>query len=482
MLTQQQQRILYNKIVEKETSKYFDLNIDKILEHWEPFHAIRELIANASDETILTNCKKDFVLTASNDNTCLTIRDYGRGLKPLYLMQNESSEKLAHSGVVGKFGIGLKDAFATFDRHNIKIKIISKHGIISIVKKNKNNFDKIQSLHAKIESSHPDFVGTQIEISGLKPLDIILAKEQFLKYDSKEVLQETPYGTVYKRELWEPASIYINGSKISSEQNFLFHYDITNPSRDMRKSLNRERTNVGRKAFEQSIVKILLHSPLLVETLSDNLKQTESTSCDELTYDEVLIHVIRHMKDCCFLTLEQMSNSTWVQRIVAAKKTIIKVSKQIAEKIERVYDIRGVLVMTGNYFATTFDDSIKFDFVKYNDLTPLEKKIFDKNDEILSLLGWKTSSLISIKISNTLENKILGLWDPKTNSVVIRRDQLTSLTKYCGVLLHEYTHYMTQLKDGTIAFESHLTESIGELAAKLIACKVENKVYQSMFE
>src|SRR5438552_18890801 len=34
--------------------KRFDLNIDKILENWEICHAIRELIANAIDESVLT--------------------------------------------------------------------------------------------------------------------------------------------------------------------------------------------------------------------------------------------------------------------------------------------------------------------------------------------------------------------------------------------------------------------------------------------
>lgn len=31
-------------------TKEFDLNIEKILENWEIYHAIRELIANALDE------------------------------------------------------------------------------------------------------------------------------------------------------------------------------------------------------------------------------------------------------------------------------------------------------------------------------------------------------------------------------------------------------------------------------------------------
>ena len=34
--------------------KLFDLNIEQVLEHWEPRHALREIIANALDEQLLT--------------------------------------------------------------------------------------------------------------------------------------------------------------------------------------------------------------------------------------------------------------------------------------------------------------------------------------------------------------------------------------------------------------------------------------------
>ena len=35
-----------------EKIREFDLNIEKILENWEVYHAIREIIANALDEQI----------------------------------------------------------------------------------------------------------------------------------------------------------------------------------------------------------------------------------------------------------------------------------------------------------------------------------------------------------------------------------------------------------------------------------------------
>ena len=41
--------------LDKGKVKEFDLNIEKILENWENYHAIREIIANALDEQVLTN-------------------------------------------------------------------------------------------------------------------------------------------------------------------------------------------------------------------------------------------------------------------------------------------------------------------------------------------------------------------------------------------------------------------------------------------
>lgn len=43
-------------------AKKFDLNIEKILEDWEVYHAIREVIANAIDEEILTRTRKMEIL------------------------------------------------------------------------------------------------------------------------------------------------------------------------------------------------------------------------------------------------------------------------------------------------------------------------------------------------------------------------------------------------------------------------------------
>lgn len=85
------------------TNNLFDLNIEKVLDHWGVEHAIRETIANALDERTLTGTKN--IEIAHHNGTC-SIRDYGRGLKYVHFTQNENSEKMTPTNLIGKFGVG----------------------------------------------------------------------------------------------------------------------------------------------------------------------------------------------------------------------------------------------------------------------------------------------------------------------------------------------------------------------------------------
>src|SRR5947199_7791669 len=99
------------------SERYFDLNIEKILEGWEVRHAIRELIANALDEQVLSNTQD--VTIASDSSGNWHIRDFGRGIRYEYLTQNENHEKLKNAGkVIGKYAVGLKDALAALNRRS----------------------------------------------------------------------------------------------------------------------------------------------------------------------------------------------------------------------------------------------------------------------------------------------------------------------------------------------------------------------------
>lgn len=141
--------------------KKFDLNIEKVLEDWEVYHALREVIANAIDEQILTQTKD--IRIYKDEQSRWRVRDFGGGLRYEHLTQNENKEKLNHpNSVIGKFGVGLKDALAALDRHEVKVQIRSKHGDITLGKSSKHGFDDVVTLHALItEPSDVRFIGTE---------------------------------------------------------------------------------------------------------------------------------------------------------------------------------------------------------------------------------------------------------------------------------------------------------------------------------
>jgi DNA gyrase/topoisomerase IV subunit B len=74
-------------------TKGFDLNIEKVLENWEVSHALREIIANALDEQLLTNTAQIKII---KEGSVWIIRDYGRGLQPMHLTQNENGVFMKH--------------------------------------------------------------------------------------------------------------------------------------------------------------------------------------------------------------------------------------------------------------------------------------------------------------------------------------------------------------------------------------------------
>src|SRR5262249_29871223 len=153
-------------------TRKFDLNIEKVLEDWWPAEALREIIANALDEEALTNTKSVEIFKDKAGDW--HVRDYGRGIRHEHLTQNENTEKLSQPDkVIGKFGVGLKDALATFDRNRIKVQLFSKYEDIRLGKAAKHGFGDITTLHALIsDASDPQRIGTDVVLSGLREEDV----------------------------------------------------------------------------------------------------------------------------------------------------------------------------------------------------------------------------------------------------------------------------------------------------------------------
>src|ERR1700691_502594 len=142
-----------------EQVRRFDLNIEKILEGWETCHAVREIIANALDEQALTGTNE--VKISKDLKGVWHIQDFGRGLRYEHLTQNENQEKLKNpTKLIGKFGVGLKDALATLNRRKVDVLIRSKFGDITLGQTPKHGFPDVVTLHAVVNApSDPEMVG-----------------------------------------------------------------------------------------------------------------------------------------------------------------------------------------------------------------------------------------------------------------------------------------------------------------------------------
>src|SRR5258708_33001379 len=216
----------------------FDLNIERVLENWTVAHALREVIANALDEQALTGTREPQI--SQDGEGRWHVRDWGRGLRYEHLTQNENREKLAHPDVVvGKFGVGLKDALATFDRNRISVSIKSKNGDITTGKQAKHGFTDIKTLHALIsDPADPDFVGTEFIFYGdrLGEKQVEEAKGLFLHYAGDKVIGTTHAGAVLRPADGKArARIYVNALRLAEADNFLSSSNITSPTKALRR-------------------------------------------------------------------------------------------------------------------------------------------------------------------------------------------------------------------------------------------------------
>lgn len=465
-----------HRVLEK---KKFDLNIEKILEDWKIYHAIREVIANAIDEQILTKTKPIKIFKDKDGKW--HIHDFGRGLRYEHLTQKENDEKLKNPYVIGKFGIGLKDALATFDRHNVKVLIKSKHGDITIGKSQKQEFEDILTLHAYIfPPSNPKFAGTEFILEGVSDEDIEKAKDLFLIFSREKTIEKTEYGEVLKKKS-KIARIYINGVKVAEEENFLFSYNITSLTKKMRQALNRERTNVGRSAYSDRVKSILLSckSKEMAEFLVDDLKNYVTGKMhDELKWMDIQEHAVKILnatEKVVFFTPDELMTATdMVDEAKAGWYKIVTIPENLKERIRGSKDISGNIIRDLEKFYSEYEESFEFKFIKPNQLDIAERNIFDMTDKIFSLIGGKPEIIKEVKISETMRKEIgsfieaLGTWDPKTKSIIIKRSQLENIEKYAGTLLHETAHAISGADDVSREFEIELTEIIGRICGKLI--------------
>jgi hypothetical protein len=458
--------------------RHFDLNIEKILEGWEIRHAIREIIANALDEQVLSRTAD--VQITQEDGSSWHIRDFGRGLKYEHLTQNENQEKLTNpSMVIGKFGVGLKDALVTLNRNGVNVLMRSKFSEITLGQVAKHGFSDVVTLHAVVNPPmDSSFIGTDVVLSGVAAGDIADAKNFFLAFSDETVLDRKPYGQILRRDPARNARIYVTGMLVAEEENFAFSYNITSLTAAMRKALNRERTNVGRTAYSDRVKQMLLASVTspVADTLAGDLVKIEAgTNRDEVKWTDVAVHacqILNASKKVMFVTASELIlHKAAIDDAQADGLKIVAVPENIRNSLRGISDPKGNLVRDISVYQSEWEKSFQFKFVPVDKLSKFERTVIAQRKAIANLVGGLPKKVREIKISETMRPDFLtgnateGLWDPASSSIIVSRSLLNSLSSFAGTLLHEIAHAKSGYDDVTRDFESELTHMLGQVAA-----------------
>jgi hypothetical protein len=455
------------------TPALFDLNIEEVLEHWEVEHAIREIIANALDEQFLTGTG-DVEISEDGDRTC-RIRDFGRGLAIEHFTLSENAEKLtAPEGVIGKFGVGLKDALATFHRRGVGVTIVSAHGTFRLREAHKHNFEGITTLHVERSAGVDGMAGTEVILDGVESEDVAKAKALFLRFSTETRIERTAYGEVLRKGPWD-ARVYISGVLANEEGNFLFSYNITSLTEGMKKRLNRERLNVGRTTYAERVKAILrsAESPTVTDALAAQVGQrAKGSQCDEMQWIEIsqrALNLLHARAEVTYLTEEEMRlHPDVVDNMRRDGYEVVAVDDAQKAKLEAQVEEGDTDLRTLEGYIEQYNDSFQYQFVAVEELTPQERAVFAATPSLLRLVGIDERAFPAVRISETMRvglDSTVGVWDRELRAIVIKREQLSSIESYGGTLLHEAAHATTDAVDATRFFESVLTRYLGTVAA-----------------
>lgn len=460
-------------------ARKFDLNMGEVLEAWGVADAAREVIANALDEQTLTDTSE--VEIYEDDDGRWHIRDYGRGLRHEHLTQNEDEEKLNNPDkVIGKFGVGLKDALATFYRNGVDVTIHSKHETITVEKASKADFEDIETLHGLVYPPEQDIEGTDVVLDGITESQIDQAKSNFLRFTDDELLEKTKFGEVYSSPTGSDSRIYVTGLKVATEENFLFNYNITKTTKTVRDALNRERSNVGRTAYSSRVKKILREcktTEVAQRLVEDFENFTDGTTHDEVNWKPIRLHAVKLLNeqdDVVFATVdERHSNADLLNHARRDGYRVVTVPENIRNEIPDERDSEGNRLRDVGTYLEEYNESFEYNWVSEDEMTENELEVWNHRDDILNLLN--NPPVEEIQVSETIRmtergEMANGVWDGSEQRIVIRRQQLNSVQDFAGTLLHEVAHPRSGgAPDLSKPFENALTGLLGEVAESAIS-------------
>ena len=448
-----------------ENKEIFDLNIQNILNDWTVSDAIREIIANAIDEAILTNTNQPMISYDQN-NKILVISDFGRGISIEKFTQNENSEKTNCNQMIGKFGIGLKDAIAVLFNNNKKIIFNSPYGSFKPILLNKVGINQeIQTIHITYNPIKKIEIGTTVIIENIDENEYLFAIDNFLIYSKRDLIFKCDNGEIFNRNI--SSEIFLNGMKISNDGDFLFSYNITNPNAKLRSSINRERKMLSRDAYRNSIISLLQKTIINKANLEIGIwisnyiiNNHNNTKNNEWSYIDIKKLVVSHTTKKVLLGCKMFkTNPAYETYAINDGYSIIWIG---INDYNSFLDDSEYKVYTLDYWGNKYVSDYKAVIIDINDLEEFEKSNWLWAKDKLELISqkWPEFKYVYSKFKLLIIDKhpnALGI--TSMNKIEIVRMVLKNKRVLFNTLIHEYCHAISNSPDASIKFEATLTEA-----------------------
>jgi len=342
----------------------------------------------------------------------------------------------------------------------------------------KAEFDDVRTLHALVHSpEHPNLDGTDVILEGVTREQVDTAKDKFLRFSGEKKLEETRFGDIYAKPDQDEAAIYVTGLRVATEPDFLFSYNITNTTKNIRDALNRERSNIGRTAYTPRIKKILqaAESNEVAQRLVRDLEQFEQGEVhDELGWRPIRVHAAKLLNstdEVVFATMEEQRESRdLMDNARQDGYDVVTIPENVKTEIEGSTDVEGNEMRDVGAYSVEYEESFEYDWVSENELTSTEQEVWELRHDILALID-DLPKIEEIRISSTMrvtggsDWKTEGTWEPLEGRIVIHRPVLKDPVDFAATLLHEVAHPKSGgAPDQSREFEKALTDLLGEIA------------------
>lgn len=449
-----------------KNKQIFDLNIQNILHDWSVSDAIREIIANAIDEANLTATQSPKV-DYNEVNKVLTISDFGRGIRIENFSQNENNEKTNSKQMIGKFGIGLKDSIAVLFNSGKNVIFTSAFGHFCPILANKSGIDEqIRTIHIQYNPENKIAIGTTVTIENCSKDEYLKALDNFLIFAPPKSIFKCEIGEIFiKNDI--SSEIFLNGMKISNDDDFLFSYNITNPDSKLKASINRERKSLSRSIYSNSIIKLLSKAienktnPDLATWISDYiLKNCTNTKNNEWSY--VAIKKLVVSKTSQKILLASRNGQINPSFETYARDNGYAITWIDETDYSSFLSDKEVNSCTLDDWGQKFISNYEGKVIDINDLEEFEKSNWLWAKDKLELISqkWPEFKYVYSKFKLLIIDKhpnALGI--TSMNKIEIVRMVLKNKRVLFNTLIHEYCHAISNAPDASIRFEATLTEA-----------------------